>query len=434
MTTYRLMGALTGPAAVSPFSGSFQAGMIFYVTSGGMWFQGYRWWVPANGDTAPQKFALWNLKSVTGATGVLIPGSVVMSGTLIQGQWNFIPLVTPIPLSPGAAATAGGLFCATTAWTAVAGFPDTNNQFGSGDPFASGIVNGPLATFGQASAVPNYSAGSTFGTATNDPTVAAPIATDSTFDNFWLDPQVSDQAPAGYAGTYQLYPHRFDANSDTSGDAAFNFVLATEIRLSQACQVNAVWYFSPPGTAQLATRVSVYSIAGPDAGTELIAVPSPSWSGAAASGWVRASVPGTPVLAAGKYKVCVFNGAATPDVWSAKDNISGYWLTGEGSAGITNGPLTAPNVAGSSLAYKYLSTGGGNTPPFSDGLGTTELGQCTFAQTGPQYPYLYVDAQGQNYWIDVEVTPLNLPSGFVAMGRKGFAPAGTWMGRPDDDS
>ena len=413
-----------GPASVSSFSGSFQAGMIFYLRQGGMWFQGYWWWVPNNGDTAPQKFALWNLKSTAGATGVLIPGTTVTSGTLTQGAWNFVPLAAPIPLSIGAAATQGGLFCATTAWTAVAGFPDTNHQFGTGDPFASGIVNGPLATFGQTSALPNYGAGSTFGTATNDPTVAAPVATDSTFDNFWIDIQVSDTAPALYAGTYQLYPHRFDANVDTSGDAATNFVIATEISLSQPAHINAIWYFSPSGTAQLATRASVYSIAGPDSGSELIAVTAPSWSGAAASGWVHTAVAGNPLLGPGKYKVAVYNGAATPDLWSAKDNVSLYWLTGEGTNGVVNGPLSAPPVAAASIAYKFSAGGAGNSPPFSDGLGTTERGQGTFAQTGPQYPYLYVDGGGQNYWLDVEVTPA--PAAPAAGARPVLDRAGGW--------
>lgn len=414
MTNFRLMGALTGPAAVSAFAGSFQAGLIFYVASQVCWFQGYWWWVPANGDTASQKFALWNLKSAVGATQSLIPGSVVSSGTLTQGQWNFIPLTTPIPLSTGSAAFAGGLFCATTAWTAVNGFPDTNNQFGTGDPFANGISNGPLNTFGQTTAVPNYSAGSTFGTATNDPTVAAPIATDSTFDNFWIDVQVSNTVPVGYAGTYRLWPNRADTNSGTSVDSSLNFTLGNEFHISQSCQINKIWFYSPSGTAQLPTRASIYSILGPNAGTELISVTSPSWSGAAGTGWISTSVPGTQVIPAGQYKVTVFNGAATPDAWSDKDNVSNFWATGEGAAGITNGPLFASPVSSSHLAYKYLSTGGGNTPPFSDGLGTTEAGQNTFAQSNvAQYPYLYVDGQAQVYWVDVEVTPVASGSNFV---------------------
>jgi hypothetical protein len=58
----------------------------------------------------------------------------------------------------------------------------------------------------------------------------------------------------------------------------------------------------------------------------------------------------------------------------------------------------------------FDASGAGNTPPFSDGHGTTEAGQATFSQpvTDPgtdQYPYLYVDSLAQNYWVDIEVTP-----------------------------
>lgn len=38
------------------------AGVQFEVTAGGMWFDGYWWWVcPANQPVSAQKFALWNV-------------------------------------------------------------------------------------------------------------------------------------------------------------------------------------------------------------------------------------------------------------------------------------------------------------------------------------------------------------------------------------
>ena len=85
--------------------------------------------------TAPVKCALW---SVTGlGAGQVIPGSTVTSGTLTPGQWNYIPLAAPVPLAIGAPYIAAiGLNGA---------FPVTPHSFGSGDPYAAGIASGPLA-------------------------------------------------------------------------------------------------------------------------------------------------------------------------------------------------------------------------------------------------------------------------------------------------
>jgi hypothetical protein len=407
-----------GPSSPAAFIGPFQAGLIFGVTDSRYWFSGYWWWVPPGGDTASQKFALWGLQT-TGAAGQgsLIAGTTVNSGTLAAGQWNFIPLAVPVQLSAGRAASSasGGLYCATTAWTAVNGFPDTANQFGAANPFGNGISNGPLFTFGQ-NAAASFPAGSVFGTATNDPAAGAPTGTDASFDNFWLDVQVTDAAPAGFAGPYRLYPNRHDANAVTVQDSAVSYVVATEIALSQACTAGRIWYYSPAGTAQLATRASVWMITGPAAGTEVIAAAAPAWktpagaAAAAGSGWVWCSA-GNASLAAGACKVSVYNNAAIPDGWSAKDAGTGYWAPGgEGASGISGGgPVSAPALSAASLAYVYNGSSPGSTPPFTTGV--TERGQCTFAQGPPgQYPYLYVDGLAQNYWTDLEVTPAAAPA------------------------
>ena len=87
----------------------------------------------------------------------MLPGSVVTSGTLTAGQWNYIPLPTPLQLSIGNVSGNGAaVYQAATGFTGS--FPDTNNQFATGDPFASGITNGPLlGLFGplRASAEPD---------------------------------------------------------------------------------------------------------------------------------------------------------------------------------------------------------------------------------------------------------------------------------------
>ena len=63
---------------------------------------------------------------------------------------------------------------------------------------------------------------------------------------------------------------------------------------------------------------------------------------------------------------------------------TGYWAGGgPGASGITTGPLTAP---GKSAA--------------------TSPGQATYNDGTWAYPDTYgIDGNGENYWVDVEVTP-----------------------------
>jgi hypothetical protein len=210
-------------------------------------------------------------------------------------------------------------------------------------------------------------------------------------------------------------------------DAAVNYDVATEFALSQSCALNKVWYYSPPGTAQLATAASVWHITGTGTtGTLTAQAASPSWSGAAGSGWVSCSFSGT-VLPAGKYKVSVYNAASVPDGWSPKDANTDYFRGGEGGGGITWGPLSAPNLAGASTAYTYDGSAGGATPPFQNG--TTQAGQPTFSQGPPdRYPYLFAPVASpsagstQVYWVDVEVTPASQAQPATATAA-GLAPA-----------
>lgn len=410
MTTYRLFPATNGPASPASYTGPFLCGVMFEVTQD-VWLDGYWHWVPTGGDTVARKFALWNVTGNGAAT--LIPSATVTSGTLAVNQWNFVPLANPVPLSLGTT------YNACTGWSAVSGFPDSStssdaaNCFGTGGHTA-GITNGPLFAFsditGGTAPEPHGNVQGVFSASLGtDPTVNAPFQ-GSNSGNFWMDIQVDTAAPANYAGTYRLYPNKVDTNVQTVADASVNYVVATEIRLLQTCILNKIWYYSPSGTVQLATACDVWSILGANSGTQVATNQSPSWSGAAGSGWISCTF-GNVTLPPGSYKVSVFNNAATPDGWSAKDANSNYWGTGAGSSGITSGPVFAPGLSSASLAYVFNGAGGGNNPPFSDGSGTTERGQCTFSQPvsapGPdQYPYLYVDGLAQNYWLDMEVTPV----------------------------
>jgi hypothetical protein len=183
------MSGLTPPSSVASYSGPFQAGLIFSVDET-TWFEGYYWYCPPGGDTSAQTFCLYPV-TITPSLGSIITDATVTSGTLTENAWNYIPLATAVEIDDSTS------YVATTAWEAQNGFPDTNDQFGTGDPLASGLTNGPLSTFGQSNAPEGLNAGSTFGVSTDDPTTGAPLFSDSSFDNFWLDVQVSDTAPGG---------------------------------------------------------------------------------------------------------------------------------------------------------------------------------------------------------------------------------------------
>jgi hypothetical protein len=366
------------------YDGPFLAGIQFEVTAGGMWFEGYWWWVcPSGQPTAAQKFALWNVTSQ--GSGTLIPGSVVTSGPLTAGQWNWVPLAAPFPLAIGTC------YNACTGFTGS--FPNTTGQFDSGEPYGAGLANGPLTAYSDTNGslpAPYTTSQGVFGVAGTDPSASMPLG-GSNSANFWMDLQVSGTARADYAGSYRLWPNKHDAAPETSPDSAVNYVVATEIHLSQECSVDNIWYYSPPGVSQLATECGIW-----DMGTRQLygENASPSWSGGAGSGWISCAVSGL-VLPAGQYKVAVYNGAAVPAPWSAKQLR--YWDIGPGQHGITNGPLAAPSLADASMATIYQGSG-------------QEPGQCTFAVGPPdQYPDLYVDGLAQNYWVDVEVTPASGP-------------------------
>ena len=377
---YRLFPTTSGPSRPNMEGSSSLAGVAFEVTTGGCWLDGYWWWVCNTGQpTAAQKFALWSMYG--GGVGSLVSGSVVTSGALTAGQWNYVPLPAPLPLAIGTQ------YVAATGFTGS--FPITNGQYGSGGPYSAGITSGPLFAYsdGSGSAPAPYTAQGTFGTQGSDPTVSVPTG-GSGSSNFWMDVQVSSAAPSGYSGSYRLWPNKFDASPTTGPDSPVNYVVATEVHLSTSCSLNAIWYYSPSGTSQLATECGVWDIST----RKLVAgTSSPTWSGAAGKGWVSCSFSGV-TLPPGMYRVAVYNGAATPDEWSS--NQLHYWDVGVGKNGITNGPVSAPSLAEASDATIYQGS-------------ITEPGQSVFAVGPPNaYPNLYVDKLAQNYWVDMEVTPV----------------------------
>ena len=295
------------------YGGPFLAGIQFEVTAGGTWFEGYWWWVcPSGQPTTAQRFALWNMTGY--GSGALVPGSVVTSGTLAAGQWNWVPLPAPLPLA---------IATCYNACTGFSGsFPNTNNQFDSGGPYAAGITNGPLSAYSDFSGslpAPYGTPQGVFGVAGTDPSVNMP-AWGSNSANFWMDLQVSDTR----GRVQRLLPavaEQLLRRAGTSADDSVNYVVATEVHLSQPCTLNNIWYYLPAGTAQLATECGVWSI-----GTRELVTgnQSPSWSGAPGSGWVSCAFSGVP-LSAGKYRVAISTGRRPGPVVPQAAELLGHW-------------------------------------------------------------------------------------------------------------
>lgn len=396
MTTYRLFPATNGPASPINFTGNFIAGVNFAVAGGGNWFDGYWWWVANSGQsTAAVKCALWSMTAP--GVGVLIPGSVVTSGTLTAGQWNYIPLSVPLQLAPGydpANNPAGSSYVAAIGVNGS--FPDTGSFWGSA------IVNGPLVGY-AAGSQPYTTAQGCFTVGGSDPSLVMPSSSSNT-DNFWVDVQIDTVAPV-YSGSYRLWPNKWDASPATTVDTNVDYVVATEIHLTEDCRLNAIHYFSPASAASLATACDVWDIGTQSA---VASIASPTWlteaggAGSAASGWLKAAFAGGTVLPAGSYRVSVYNSNGVGGGWNAKDASSNYFITGAGNAGITWGPLFAPNFAGAALANVFNSAG-------------TTHGQPVFAVGPPdQYPNVSTgNAPAQVYWVDLEVTPVPANSGVL---------------------
>lgn len=372
MTDYRLFPTTNGPDAPVSFSGPFMAGILFKVTSGGMWFEGYWWWVcPSGQSTAAQKFALWQVDNT--GHGIIIPGSAVTSQTLTPGEWNYVPLAAPIPL------TIGVCYNACTGFNGS--FPDTQNCFGAGQSYSVGITNGPLSAFSDQSGTmpaPYSMSQGVYSVAGSDPTATMP-ANGNQSDNLWMDLQVSDTAPDG--ASYRLWPN-YPAVSEgglgVSNDI-FNETFGTVFSLSKPCVLNAIWHYSPPGVTTLPDSCQIWDLATRQVvdGTNNT---HPSWSGPAGSGWVSSSYSGI-TLPAGEYITSVYTVGGN----RTYTELPRYFDAGgpASAAGIVAGPLTSPSQA--------------NAPA---------PGNTRYKVGGFLFPDSYDDEdEGETRWVDVEVTP-----------------------------
>lgn len=124
-----------------------------------------------------------------------------------------------------------------------------------------------------------------------------------------------------------------------------NLTLTTEFTITSACSLTGIWWYSPAGAAGLPNSCCLYDTSDQSqvAGTVNLA---PSWSGAAASGWVKCSYASVALTSSKTYLVAVHVGTGAPDGYG---KTTGFWTSGTGSGGITSGPMVAPNFTTSTL-------------------------------------------------------------------------------------
>lgn len=355
MTNYRLFPSTNGPSTGTSYTGGYQAGVSFQVTSNPVYLNGYWWWVSNTSQpTAAQTFALWSIapNAVNGQSPALVAAGTATSGTLTPGAWNHVTLSSPIPLTPGVP------YRATTGLTSTApsGFPDTNSQWGSGQPYAAGITSGPLFAYSDSGGSAPQPYGDknqgTFALA-NAPTTTFPGSASSSF-NSWLDVDITDVAPAG--ATYRLYPN-YPQGGQMSTDIS-GYTLGTQVGVSVPFQPLKMWHWSPAGCTALPTRCTIWDVATqlPVSGGDNT---SPAWkdpSGSAASpgdGWVYCDYSSSGViLRPGKsYKSGAFHIGGSGQFWFGVTGspTAPYWAgSGDGANGRSFGPISAPNQAGAS--------------------------------------------------------------------------------------
>lgn len=419
VTSYRLMDGASGrpgvgssgtqpPASTTGISGNYVAGTAFKVTTQ-CWLEGYWWYVCASGSqtVTAQKFALWsaNRDGSNSQRGSVIAAATVTSGALSPG-WNYVPLATPVPL------TVGWTYIGSTGYNPAGnGIPYTNAQWGSGDPYSAGIVNGPLTAFSDLSGSNpdpwGWPQGSYISGATADPTVSLPSSNSGSF-NGWLDIQVTTVAPAN--STYRLFPSIEGWQGGTAPDYNTNstdtagYTVGNTFVLRQAAKPLKLWFLSESHATILPSRCAVWDVQTQTvvSGTDNS---SPAWkaesggSGVAGAGWVYCDYSASGVvLPSGRNMIAA--------VWSAGGSVwRGYSVPFWGTGGLNTTP--AINASAGGLDYNVIyapSTAGGT--PLQGGY------------SGPGLAWAFPGSWNnpENDWTDIEVTPAAASSGLLMAG------------------
>ena len=135
------------------------------------------------------------------------------------------------------------------------------------------------------------------------------------------------------------------------GSNNFTGTLGTAFSLSQAAPLTGIWYYSPAGAASLASACAIYDVNS----TSIVAGTlnsSPSWSGAAGSGWVECTYPGSTTLNASQAYVvaCQFSalvGFSSGFSWPVNPNI----IDATAAMNAASGSLTFPATNAGAFSY-----------------------------------------------------------------------------------
>lgn len=209
----------------------------------------------------------------------------------------------------------------------------------------------------------------------------------------WIEQVKSNTSGNGYAGVWTAtVPNNVPTTlfGQVGGDAVQNdvtkYVMGMQFSLSQSTTLTGIWFYSSVGANGLPVGTAIYNVSTglTVSGSENL---SPSWSGAAGSGWVKVSYSSGPTLAASTNYIVAILKDGTEFVYSA---TPAYWSTGAGASGLTSGIITAPNNASAG------SIGQDGYNAFS--------GAVQFTGNMPSAEF-----NATNYWVDVEVTSSSGP-------------------------
>jgi hypothetical protein len=155
-----------------------------------------------------------------------------------------------------------------------------------------------------------------------------------------------------------------------------SYTLGTEFSADRPVVLTGIWFYSASSAVSLPSQCVIFDL---NTGAQVPGTlnTSPSWSGAAGSGWVKCAYNGTVEIGYRGYVVAVLGGGSN---WYS--TTSPYWGTGgPGVSGAANEPLSArPN--------------------------TFALNGQSVKHAGASLTFPATSATGTNYWVDVEVSDL----------------------------
>lgn len=227
---------------------------------------------------------------------------------------------------------------------------------------SDGVTWTEIASFQVTGAINESVCGFYFGTNYDSGTTGTSTYL-ATIDNVsWFARESSSSGGGGGgAGTFSL----FGGATPSGGSAVTNTgTLGTLVESAEAGTLAGIAFYSPPGSTVLPSEIALYAVTG----QALIASQTPTWSGAAGSGWVAAAFASPPELSPGTQYMAAVSGTGM-----GYYDTDSYWSSGAGASGITSGPLSSPGGTGTQGFYNPATS---------------------LAYPGSQY-------DSSNWWVDV---------------------------------